>query len=80
MNATGYAAETVYTIEFLSGNTIIVPMCWFFFRRYITKHLMSVLLNLDVSLNFVSGNIETLGKTKQYFPREQINNCILYNV
>ena len=47
--------------------------CWFFFPCYITKHLMCTPSgnsefcfpsSLNVSLDFVSGNIETLRKTK----------------
>ena len=48
-----------------------------FVCRYITKRLMSVPemvsffpSNLNGSLDFVSGNIETLGKKQNYFPRE----------
>ena len=44
---------------------------------YITNHLMTGPSNLNVSLDFVSGNIEILGKQNSLFPSGPVIKCLL---
>ena len=52
----------------------------------ITNHLMTeplgnsefFLSNLNVSLDFVSGNIEILGKQKSLFPSGPVIKCLVF--